>query len=104
MTEAVVFVLSKHLLPHAHICYQYCLTLGYQAIGIVRDDWGEAWDYITKGEADVVVVADETDMEPTRLPRVEIVSHASPMGAGPAGTRPGIDERTHLIRRRTGEG
>jgi hypothetical protein len=102
MTEAVVFVLSRHLLPHAAICYQYCLSLGYHAIGIVRDDWDDAWDYIRDGTADVIVVADETDLEPDRSPRIEIVAHTL-QGAGPAVTRPGTAERTRLIRRRTSE-
>lgn len=100
-TQAIVFVLSKNLMPNAHICYQYCLTFGYHAIGLVRDDWTAAWEYITRGEADLIVVADETDMEPDRTPRVEIVAH-QPRGAGPAATRPGASERTRIVRRQTG--
>ena len=100
-TQAIVFVLSKHLMPNAHICYEYCLTLGYHAIGLVRDDWQKACDYASAGEADVIVVADEGDMKPDRTPRVEVVAH-DPRFAGPA-ARPGGAERTHLIRRETEE-
>lgn len=105
MTEAVVFVLSKHLLPHASICYQYCLSLGWHAIGLVRDDWGKAWEYVREGKADLIVIADDSDTELDHTPRVKVVSHTEePMVAGPAVTRPGKGERTQLIRRRTGEG
>lgn len=103
MTQAVVFVLSRHLMPNASICYQYCLTLGYTAIGLVRDDWAEAWAYVTRGEADLIVVANPQDMEPGRTPRVEIVSHSTQQGAGPAGTRPGTAQRTRLIQRQNEE-
>lgn len=103
MTQAVVFVLSKHLLPNASICYQYCLMLGYNTMGLVLDDWAKAWSYVTSGEADLIVVADPQDMEPDRAPRVEVVSHSMQQGAGPAGARPGTSERTHIVRRRSAE-
>ena len=102
-TTAIVFVLSEHLYPHASICYQYCLSLGYHAVGIVRDDWSKAWDYIRDGKAEVIVVASPKDLNPERSPRVEIVSHQRRHHDVVKPSRPGKGERTRIIRRNAGE-
>lgn len=78
-TQAIVFVLTEHLMPNAHICYQYCLTAGYHAVGIVKDDFGQAQRYVLEGKASVIVVATDADLAPSRATRVEVVAqHRKP--------------------------
>jgi hypothetical protein len=100
-TSAITFVLTRRLMPDAAICIEYCLRHGYRMAGVVRDDWSEAIRLLRTGFASVIVVADETALDPHRSPRVEVVSHTGAQGAGPAGTRPGTAERTHLVPRQT---
>lgn len=122
MTRAVVFVNPDRLLPNAHACYQYCLAVGYQIVGIVRS-WEEAIginraDPGAEVSAEVVIVAEEADLPPDRTPRLEVVAYARPEiffqakaeheavlngepAPAPAPTRRG--ERTRIIRRTSAE-
>ncbi|SNY29178.1 hypothetical protein [Paractinoplanes atraurantiacus] len=108
--EAIVFVLSGHLLPDADRCIRYCLSRGYNMIGVVRDDWRAAMEMLADGRAEVLVVADPQHLDPNRTPRVEYVSHAEPAVAAavPEPDRPAgatarqpksRTERTRVIRR-----
>lgn len=97
-TEAIVFVLSKHLLPNAAICIEYCVRSGYNMVGVVRDDWTEAMRMVHSGTADVIVVADERDMAPDRTPRVEIISHQNARSAGPAAVQPARRRTSRITR------
>lgn len=83
VTNAIVFIHPDRVLPNAHACYQYCLSLGYNVVGIVRS-WEEAIG-INRADperdevsAEVVVVAEEADLPPDRTPRLEIVAYARP--------------------------
>lgn len=103
--HAIVFVLSNRLLPDAGTCIEYCRALGYVMSGVVRDDWAKACEYLYKGEADVVVVADDRTLDPDRTPRVEVVAHQNTQP-----TRPDVptgrrarNERTWTVKR-NGEG
>lgn len=122
MTKAVVLVNPDRLLPNAHACYQYCLAVGYQIVGIVRS-WEEAIgvnraDPAAEVSAEVVVVAEEADLPPDRTPRLEVVAYARPEiffqakaeheavqngepAPAPAPIRRG--KRTRLIRRTSAE-
>jgi hypothetical protein len=68
---AVIFVLSERLIQDGHVCLQHCLTHGYRMIGVVRDNWREAMEYINDGRAAVLVVAGGPHHLPPRAPRVE---------------------------------
>lgn len=118
--NAVVLVHPDRLLPNAAICYQYCLALGYNAVGLVRS-WEEAINVnrADPGTADVaaevVIVADEAELPPDRRPRLEVVSLMRPEiyfqakaqfnalengdGPVPAIVSPSRRERTRVIRR-----
>lgn len=74
-TTALVFVLSCRLFPDAQACIEFCLAHGYRMVGVIRDDWLKACEYLYEGKADVLVVADERSLDPNRSPRVEVVAH-----------------------------
>lgn len=98
--QAIVFVLSSRLLPDAAICIEYCRALGYHMVGVIRDDWAKACDYLYHGKADVVVVADDRTLDPDRTPRVEVVAHQHTQPARPdvpTAHRP--RERTWMVKR-----
>lgn len=101
VTEAIVFVLSGRLLPDADRCIRHCITQGYEMVGVVRDDWSLAMEYLADGRASVLVVASDRDLDPDRAPRIEVVSHYrrpnSPLSLRCTG------ERTHIVKRRNGE-
>lgn len=78
MINAVVFVLSQHLLPDADRCIQYCLGHGYAMVGLIKDDWGAAITMLIDGKASVVVAASPDHVPADRTPRVEYVCHAAP--------------------------
>lgn len=99
VTNAVVFVLSQHLLPDAERCIAHCLAQGYHMIGLIKDDWEAAMKMLHEGKASVIVAADPQHVDPLREPRVEFVALHRPRNAGPAASRPGKGERTQLIRR-----
>ena len=104
-TEAMVFVLSRRLLPDVGICIEYCLAQGYHMRGVIQDDWRKACDYLNSGECDVLVVADDRSLNPDRAPRVEVVAHlhtrpeAPDVPTGRRGGRHRRNERTRMIRR-----
>ena len=91
-TAAIVFVLSRYLLRDAARCIDHCRINGYNMIGVVRDDWAEAWGYLRTGKVDVIVVADRQHLDPERSPRIEAVADRGPTG------RP----KTQIIRRNAG--
>lgn len=97
MTTAIVFVLSKYLLPDAGLGVNYCLAHDYE-VKLVKDDWEAAMGYLHDGTADVLVIPDESHLDPDRTPRIEVVAHHQ---AARADGTP--HERTRLIRR-NGEG
>lgn len=121
VTNAVVFIHPDRVLQNGNACIQYCISLGYNVVGLVRS-WEEAIG-INRADpeteevsAEVVVVAEEADLPPDRSPRLEIVAYARPEiffqakaeheallnnGASPAPTsvRPSRRERTRVIRR-----
>lgn len=89
-TDAVVFVLSRYLFPDVERCVSHCLVHGYNAVGVVKDNWKQAMDYLNEGKATVLVVADPEHLDPKRSPRIEV--------ADPLARRPRHD-RTRIIRR-----
>ncbi len=92
VTTAVVFVLSRYLLPDADRCIDYCRAQGYAMVGVITDDWHEAMHMLHEGKAVVLVVADRQHLDPERAPRVEAVADRGPTG------RP----KTQIIRRNAG--
>jgi hypothetical protein len=95
VTRAIVFVNPEHLLPNAHICIEYALSMGYHVVGVVRGSWDEVIKMNRSGEAEVVVVAEQDDLPRNRTPRVEVVAHMPAPGEQPRKAT----ERTHVIRR-----
>lgn len=92
MTTAIVFVPTSHLLPDAEKGINHCLAHGYEMIGVVKDDWGKAMEYLHDGTADVLVVADDEHLDPDREPRIEVVNQRAlpatpPRNAGPVPRR-----------------
>jgi hypothetical protein len=79
----MVFVLSSRLLPDAGICIEFCIQQGYNMIGLIKDDWKKACDYLYAGKCDVIVVADSRTLDPDRTPRVEVVAHQDTQPARP---------------------
>lgn len=103
MINAVVFVLTQHLLPDSDRCISYCLARGYRMVGLVKDDWEAAIAMLITGKASVIVAESPDHVPADRQPRVEYVSHAGP--ARPENAGPGIGQRetrTRLIRRNAG--
>lgn len=111
-TPAMILVLSHRLYPDVQTCIEYCLAMGYHMCGVIKDDWKIAVEYLYKGEADVIVVADGRTLHPDRTPRVEVVAHqrsqpdrpdipAGHRGSDdrPEGSPPAHGERTHMIKR-----
>lgn len=82
MTQAVIFVLSQHLLPDVDMCISHSLCRGYEVVKIVRDNWKQALDYLHDGTASVVVVACRNRLDPAREPRVEIAAAGGGLGPG----------------------
>ena len=80
MTEVVVFVVTKHLLPDAARCIGYCVARGYHVIGIIKDDWSAAINMLIDKQAAAIVAADPSHLDPNRVPRVEYVIHHGPGG------------------------
>lgn len=93
MTEAVVFVLTAHLLPDADRCIRHCLSRGYHVVGIVKDNWAEAMRMLHDGRAEVLVVADEQHLDPERAPRIEVVGRRPGAKPGPR------SERSQMVKR-----
>lgn len=106
-TQALVLVLSKRLFPDTKICIDYCLAHGYAVVGVIRDDWDRAIEYLYQRKAHVLVVADDRTLQPDRTPRVEVVAHQHtkptrpdvPTGARGGKHRRGRNERTSLLKR-----
>jgi hypothetical protein len=107
-TLAMIFVLKSRLVIDGQICLEYCLAMGYAMRGVVIDDWRKACDYLWRGEADVLVVADARSLDPDRAPRVEVVAHhvSRPARADvPTGHRvgkhraKGTNERSRMVKR-----
>ena len=92
MIHAVVFVPTSHLLPDTQHCIAYCLTQGYAVVGVIRDDWHQAMQYLFTGAAAVLVIADLRHLDPSRQPRIEVVAE-QPTGDGRR------HRRTRLIRK-----
>lgn len=88
MPHAIIFVLSQYLLPDADRCIRHCLAHGYFVVGVVKDNWGQAMEYLHDGTATVLVVADPRHLDPNREPRIEVVAE------GTAG-----QPRTRMLRR-----
>jgi hypothetical protein len=99
-TNVVIYTPATNVMIKLAICSRLCQELDYEAIAIVRGDWGEAMDYLTSGQAQVIVVAEDDDLPPDRTPRVEVVSHMRP-NDGPDVYRPGPNrnDRTRIIPR-----
>jgi hypothetical protein len=74
-TNVVIFTQPARLMINLAICSRHCQELDYEAIAVVRGDWGEAMDYLAGGEAEVIVVAEDDDLPPDRTPRIEVVAH-----------------------------
>lgn len=96
MTSAIVFALTQHLITDADRCINYCLAHGYDMVGVVKDDWARAIEYLTTGVASVLVVASTDHIPPDATPRIEVVADAPPAHPGPA------HERTRMVRRNAG--
>lgn len=69
-------------LTNGAACIEYCQIRGYRVLGIVYDPdgikYGELFDAIGRGDAEVIVVYDFDDLPANRLPRVEPVNLARP--------------------------
>lgn len=90
MAKAVVFVRSDDFDPHATRCTIYCEEQGYELVGVILDDWDRVDEMRDRKEVNVVVVSEESHLDPDRPFRVEVVAHAA------SSRREG---RTRLIRR-----
>jgi len=85
MTSAIVFVATQYLLTDAHRCINHCIAHGYHMVGLVKDDWGKAMEYLHEGKASVLVIADPEHLDPDREPRIEIVADEEKPPADPTG-------------------
>lgn len=79
-TTAIIFVLSQYLLPDADRCIRHCLANGYSVVGVVKDNWRQAMEYLNDGTASVLVVADPRHLDPQREPRIEVVAEGTGKG------------------------
>lgn len=91
MTTAIVFAPTAFLYPDVAKGIQHCIRRRYHMIGVVKDDWKTAMDYLADGTADVLVVADPTHLDPRRAPRIELAVDDVPPGPS--------EQRTRLIDR-----
>lgn len=88
---AIVYVLSEEFDPHATRCIAYIEERGYRLGGIVKDNWRAVLDAIAAGQADIVVVSEESHLDPKRQPRIEVVAHQVAV--------PRTAQRTRVIKR-----
>lgn len=95
MTRAIVYVKTdSEYEAHAARCLEHCQQRGYEFQGLIRDDWEAAQKMLGDGQTSVIIVASETQLDPDRKPRIEVVANQPPATKW--------EERTRLIRRNAG--
>jgi hypothetical protein len=67
----------------AQRCVDYCRSRGYTAEHVVRGDWPTVIKLMCEGTIDVVVVAQDDHLDPSRRPRLEVVPQDVPSSAEP---------------------
>lgn len=96
LTTAVIFVPSDNIELFAMQCYQHCIAMDYEVVGLIRDDWPAAFALLLNGLADVLVAARPEhldDIETDHItPRIEF---AAPPDAPNARH---TERRTRIIR------
>lgn len=80
MVNAVIFVLSRHLMTDADRCIRHCLMQRYNIVGVIKDDWMAAIRMTREGTATVIIAAGPDRVDPDREPRIEYVTHDGPHG------------------------
>lgn len=93
MTDAIIYVPTNELDPHAARCAEYCAERGYTVDSIIRGDWAAAAQLLNGGVVGVVVVARADHLDPKRRPRVEVAgedgaSHPAPPRQSTRNRRP----------------
>lgn len=95
MTRAIIYVPAGEFDPHATRCINYAEDRGYELVGIVRDNWPAALKMAQDGDAPVVIVSEDSHLDPEREPRIEVVAHEYSNGSR-------WEKRTRVIRRAWG--
>lgn len=93
MTRAIVFVPSDEFDPHAARCTAYAEDRGYELQGVIRDDWAAAQRMLGDGQTSVVIVSEESHLDPNRRPRIEVVANQY------SSRNSRWEQRTRVIRR-----
>lgn len=75
MIKAIIYVPLADLTRSAIACIQYAAAAGYHVAGIVVDRWDDAQSmaFGGRGLAEVVVVAERSQIPRDRVPRIEVV-------------------------------
>jgi hypothetical protein len=92
MTRAIIYIPAGEFDPHAARCVNYAEERGYELVGIVRDNWPAARKMAEDGGTTVVIVSEESHLDPERKPRIEVVANEYSNGSR-------WERRTRVIRR-----
>lgn len=88
MTTAIVFVPAEMPLDlYLSRCMAYCESRGYTFGGVLRD-YTAGLQALLDSHASVIVVARGDHLDPNRVPRVEVVADAAPIGGADQQRRP----------------
>ncbi len=72
--RAIIYVPSDDMEHCAILCLEYAQQAGYLVEGVVVGRWRDAQSMALSGVAEVVIVADRSQLPPDRTPRIEAVS------------------------------
>lgn len=72
--RAIIYVPSDDMEHCAILCLEYAAQNGYLVEGVVVGRWHDAQSMVLGGAAEVVIVADRSQLPPHRTPRIEVVA------------------------------
>lgn len=72
--RAIIYVPHDHMEHCTILCLEYAQQAGYVVEGIVVDRWEDAQSMALAGVADIVIVAERSQLPPDRAPRIEVVA------------------------------
>jgi hypothetical protein len=93
--RAIIYVPADERERWEAVCLDYCQRHGYRVVALMLagpGKWDSALAMCGAGEADIIVVASNTHLDPNRMPRIESVTEEVPRFTDPP-------RRTRIIRR-----
>lgn len=72
--RAIIYVPHDDMEQCAILCLEYAAQAGYDVQGVVVGRWRDAQSMALDGAAEVVIVAERSQLPPDRAPRIEVVA------------------------------